>query len=104
MWTGQGPREARQRVVFLEPFLSAPVVHVSVGMWDTGGETNQRGDIQADRITAEGFDIVFSTWGDALAGRLADVGRAVVPGAGHMLPLTHPDAVAGVIAANLDRA
>lgn len=41
---------------------------------------------------------------DALAGRLADVGRAVVPGAGHMLPLTHPDAVAGVIAANLDRA
>ena len=41
---------------------------------------------------------------DALAVRLADVGRAVVPGAGHMLPLTHPDAVAGVIAANLDRA
>ncbi len=40
----------------------------------------------------------------ALSGRLGDVGRAVVPGAGHMLPLTHPDQVAGLIGANLDRA
>ena len=39
----------------------------------------------------------------ALAARLPDVGRATVPGAGHMLPLTHVDAVAGLIAANLDR-
>ncbi len=41
---------------------------------------------------------------EALAARMADVGRATVPGAGHMAPLTHPDAVAGLIAANLDRA
>lgn len=41
---------------------------------------------------------------EALAGRLADVGRATVPGAGHMLPITHPDEVAGLIAVNLDRA
>nr|WP_254368053.1 alpha/beta hydrolase [Paracoccus sp. Z118] len=41
---------------------------------------------------------------DALAERLADVGRATVPGASHMLPLTHPAEVAGLIAANLDRA
>lgn len=40
----------------------------------------------------------------ALAARLADVGRATVPDAGHMAPLTHPDAVAGLIAVNLDRA
>ncbi len=40
---------------------------------------------------------------DALAARLADVGRAVVPDAGHMLPLTHPDQTAGLIALNLDR-
>lgn len=40
----------------------------------------------------------------ALADRLPDVGRAVVPGAAHMLPLTHPDQVAGLIGANLDRA
>ncbi|MCZ0961802.1 alpha/beta fold hydrolase [Paracoccus benzoatiresistens] len=41
---------------------------------------------------------------DALAERLADVGRATVPGAGHMLPLTHPDETAGLIAVSLDRA
>lgn len=40
----------------------------------------------------------------ALAARLPDVGRASVPGAGHMAPLTHPDQVAGLIAVNLDRA
>lgn len=79
MWTGQGPREARQRVTFLEPFLSAPVVHVSVGMWDIGGETNQRGDIQADRITAEGFDIVFSTWGDTRVARIRAEWLAIGP-------------------------
>lgn len=41
---------------------------------------------------------------DALAARLTDVGRATVPGAGHMLPITHPDEVAGLVAVNLDRA
>lgn len=41
---------------------------------------------------------------DALASRLPDVGRATVPGAGHMAPLTHSKAVAGLIGVNLDRA
>ncbi|MBK4217761.1 alpha/beta hydrolase [Paracoccus caeni] len=41
---------------------------------------------------------------DALAARLPDVGRATVPGAGHMSPITHPTEVAGLIAVNLDRA
>ena len=41
---------------------------------------------------------------EALAARLPDVGVAVVPGAGHMVPLTHPAEVAGLVAVNLDRA
>ena len=41
---------------------------------------------------------------DALAQRLADVGRARVPGAGHMLPITHPRQTAQLIALNLDQA
>ena len=41
---------------------------------------------------------------EALAARLPDVGRATVPGAGHMLPMTHPEALAGLIGVNLDRA
>lgn len=40
---------------------------------------------------------------DALAQRLADVGRAIVPEAGHMLPLTHVEQTADLIALNLDR-
>ena len=41
---------------------------------------------------------------DALAARLPDVGRASVPGAGHMLPLTHAQAVADLVRMNLERA
>lgn len=40
----------------------------------------------------------------ALAARLPDVGRASVPGAGHMLPITHPRQVAELIGLNLERA
>ncbi len=41
---------------------------------------------------------------DALAARLPDVGRAVVPGAGHMAPVTHPEQITGLIGVNLERA
>ncbi len=40
---------------------------------------------------------------DALAARLQDVGRAAVPGAGHMLPITHPVQTADLIRLNLER-
>ena len=40
---------------------------------------------------------------EALAARMADVGTACVPGAGHMLPLTHTRQVTDLIALNLER-
>lgn len=40
---------------------------------------------------------------EAIAARLPDVGVATVPGAAHMLPITHPDQTAGLIGVNLDR-
>ncbi|WBU54333.1 alpha/beta fold hydrolase [Paracoccus sp. SCSIO 75233] len=40
---------------------------------------------------------------DALADRLPDVARATIPGAGHMLPVTHPDQLADLTMVNLDR-
>lgn len=40
----------------------------------------------------------------ALAARLADVGTARIPGAGHMAPMTHVRQVAELIALNLERA
>ncbi len=47
---------------------------------------------------------VMASIAEALAAQLPDVGRAVVPGAGHMLPISHPAQTAGLIAANLERA
>lgn len=41
---------------------------------------------------------------ETLAARLPDVGQAVMPGAGHMLPITHPVELAELIGINLDRA
>ncbi|MFN0115134.1 MAG: alpha/beta fold hydrolase [Paracoccaceae bacterium] len=41
---------------------------------------------------------------ERIAARLPEAGLAEVPGAGHMLPITHPAEVAGLVAANLDRA
>ncbi len=40
---------------------------------------------------------------EEIAARLPDVGVATVPGAGHMVPITHPDETAGLIGVNLDR-
>lgn len=40
---------------------------------------------------------------EAIAARMADVGLASVPEAGHMLPLTHPAQMADLIAVNLER-
>ncbi|WBU55753.1 alpha/beta fold hydrolase [Paracoccus sediminicola] len=41
---------------------------------------------------------------EALAARLPDVGRATIPGAGHMLPLTHAEQFADLTRMNLERA
>lgn len=55
-------------------------------------------------ISGQNSPAVIHDIADALSTRLPDVGRAVVPGAGHMAPITHPAEVAGLIAVNLDRA
>lgn len=79
MWSGEGPRVERRRVDFAEPFLSAPVVHVSVAMWDIDGNSNQRADISADRVTRDGFEIVFRTWGDTRVARIRAEWLAIGP-------------------------
>lgn len=54
-------------------------------------------------VMGEQSPAVIPAIADALAARLPDVGRAVVPGAGHMLPITHPHHLAELIGLNLDR-
>lgn len=70
MWTGEGPREIRRVVEFGEPFRSAPMVQVSISMWDIDGRSNQRADISAEMVNPEGFVIVFRTWGDTRVARI----------------------------------
>jgi hypothetical protein len=70
MWTGEGPREARRAVAFSEAYRAPPIVHVGISMWDTGGDTNQRADLRAERVTEQGFDLVFRTWGDSRVARI----------------------------------
>lgn len=55
-------------------------------------------------IAGERSPAVIHHVADALAARLPDVGRATVPNAGHMLPITHVDEVSSLIALNLERA
>ncbi len=79
MWSGEGPRQATQKVVFEEAFLQPPVVHISINMWDIWSEANARADIQAENVTETGFDIVFRTWGDTRVARIRAEWMAIGP-------------------------
>ena len=70
MWTGSGPREVRQDLVFREPFLDPPAVTVGISMWDIDHQTNSRVDIAAENISTQGFEIVFRTWADTRIARI----------------------------------
>ncbi|MHC0053737.1 H-type lectin domain-containing protein [Actibacterium sp. D379-3] len=70
MWTGTGPRAISVAVRFKQPFRSNPVVTVSMSMWDMDQKTNPRADISARKITPDGFEIVFKTWGDTRVARI----------------------------------
>jgi hypothetical protein len=61
LWTGQGDRSVRRKVVFPERFLSPPAVHVTASMWDMDTSVNQRGELVVENVTPIGFDVVFKT-------------------------------------------
>lgn len=79
MWTGEGPRLASHTVRFDAPFLTPPIVHISINMWDMGANQNARADISADEITPDGFRIVFRTWGDTRVARVRAEWIAIGP-------------------------
>lgn len=70
MWTGTGPREHRFQVGFEAEYSDVPNVMVSISMWDSDQKTNQRMDISAENVSAQGFDLVFRTWGDTRVARV----------------------------------
>jgi hypothetical protein len=70
MWRGEGPRQSREIVRFTAPFRSVPHVQVSISMWDISNKANIRADVQAEKITMTGFEIVFRTWSDTQVARI----------------------------------
>ena len=70
MWTGHGARERRIPVVFSEPFLDVPAVHVGLSLSDIDSGPHQRIEILAEKVTRVGFDLVFRTWGDSRVARV----------------------------------
>ncbi len=70
MWVGSGPRERRNKIKFSEAFLSAPVVQVSLSLWDVSNGGNIRADIAAEKVTDKGFELVFRTWQDTKIARV----------------------------------
>lgn len=70
MWTGYGPRQRSQHVAFSEEFRAEPSVIVGLTMWDTDHASNMRVDVQAEKITAAGFDLVFRTWDNSRVARI----------------------------------
>ncbi len=79
MWTGEGPRLVRSNVAFSTPFRACPTVFVAPEMWDYDVSANIRGDLTAEAVTPEGFDIVFKVWGDTRVARLRAVWMALGP-------------------------
>lgn len=79
MWSGTGPRRLATPVQFSESYKSAPSVHVSVSMWDLDNRTNARADVSAEKITEDGFQIVFRTWGDTRVARIRVDWTAIGP-------------------------
>lgn len=70
MWAGQGSRESRHAISFAEPFAAPPSVMVGLSMWDIDHRHNSRAEISAEAIRADGFDLVFRTWGDSRIARV----------------------------------
>ena len=70
MWRGDGPRQSRETVQFSSTFKSPPHVQVSISMWDISNKSNIRADVQAEKITSSGFQIVFRTWSDTHVARI----------------------------------
>lgn len=69
MWTGEGERARRHSIRFTERFRSWPVVQCALSMWDIDCGTNSRVEVSAEKITEEGFDVVFRTWADTKVAR-----------------------------------
>lgn len=70
MWRGEGEREVVKSVEFSEKYDDAPAVTLAIAMCDMSNDAYMRFDMCAVDVTAQGFKIRFSTWGDTKIARV----------------------------------
>lgn len=87
MWTGSGKRWARAAVSFDQPFVTTPVVQVSISMIDADTGKNLRLEFTTEDLGPDGFTIVAHTWSDTRIGRLQVNWTAIGQGAAGAEPL-----------------
>ena len=58
----EGERSFRVRVDFVNPFAAPPLVHVGLSGFDIDNWDTARLRVQAEAISATGFDLVLTTW------------------------------------------
>lgn len=97
---------AHQRAQFIAQM--AIIAEVAPGNFDDPGNICREGgleQIDAPVLLVHGdrSPPITARVCESIAARLPDVGTACVPGAGHMLPLTHAQQLSELIALNLDR-
>ena len=79
MWSGHGPREVVQPVIFDEPFTDLPAVTLGLVMWDIAEGSNSRIDLGTQTISTRGFEIRLRTWGDTRIARVRVSWQAIGP-------------------------
>ncbi|MCB2128675.1 MAG: alpha/beta hydrolase [Rhodobacteraceae bacterium] len=102
-WAGMDERSRNEitRRIHLVGAETAALFEDSGGILDP--DRLEMLDMPVLLIRGDASPAIIETITENIAARLPDVGVATVPGAGHMLPLTHPAEVAGLIGVNLDR-
>lgn len=63
--TGSGDRSHWWRILFSEPFVSTPVVHLALSGIDSSSTYNQRLVLKAHGVSRYGCDIECRTWADS---------------------------------------
>jgi hypothetical protein len=59
-----GERFYRKRITFQTPFQQTPEVVVSIAGVDIAQEKNARLRVHAEKVDAQGFELVIETWWD----------------------------------------
>lgn len=94
-------RDHMARLVHYVPASSPFLHHDSAGLLEEGRMA--RAAMPAVLIEGDGSPAMSAEIAKSLARRLPDASRVVIKGAGHMLPLTHPEAIVAPVRALLAR-